>query len=214
MRLPRPQYRLKAFTLVELLVVMGIIAILVTISFGAITSMIKAGQAGKCAGNMRQIGIAFQGYLGDNNNVMPQRVYAADNNLGYFNLLAPYSGGSTNDKSSTIFVCPSHSTCSFPAEPSYGMNWYYDNTSVLAVTELSTTIMAAESAGVVGQGSNRADENSLDPGELDTTRHNGVSNYLFFDGHVEKLAYAATTNMWGTNMNNPPDNPHNLPAPQ
>jgi prepilin-type processing-associated H-X9-DG protein/prepilin-type N-terminal cleavage/methylation domain-containing protein len=194
------------FSLVELLVVMGIIAILVAVSLGPITSMIKSGQAVKCSSNLRQIGTGFTGYLADHNNVMPQRIYG--NGTGYFIVLAPYTGNNVTDKTSSVFVCPVHTACSFPTQPSYGMNWYYDNCSVMTVPGVSTTIMVAESAGGLGTGSNRADRDSGDPGELDTTRHNGASNYLFFDGHVEKLQYASTTNYWGTNMGN-----HNLQSP-
>ena len=199
--------RRRAFSLVELLVVMGIIAILVAVSMGPITSMIRSGQATKCSSNLKQIGTGFAGYLSDHNNVMPQRYYPSTD-IGYNKLLAPYTGNDLTDPKASIFVCPVHTACSFPVEPSYGMNWYYDNCSVMTVPGVSTTIMVAESDGGAGQGSNRADKDSGDPGELATARHNGASNYLFFDGHVEKLAYAATTNCWGTNMGN-----HDQPSP-
>jgi prepilin-type processing-associated H-X9-DG protein/prepilin-type N-terminal cleavage/methylation domain-containing protein len=195
-----------AFSLVELLVVMGVIAILVALSMPVYTSIMNSARTAKCSANMKQIGVAFQNYLGDNNNIMPQRFYPTSQ-TGYYVLLAPYAGNNTTDKSTSIFVCPTHATCSFPTEPSYGMNWYYDNTSVMAVPGLSTTILAAESAGGDGTGSNRADMNSGDPGELATMRHSGTANYLFFDGHVEKLAYAATTNYWGVDHGN-----HSVPS--
>jgi len=195
----------KGFTLVELLVVVAIIAILVVVSLGVIIAAIKAGQVAKCTSNLRQIGIGFQGYLADNNNIMPQRFYGAAGSsagVAYFDLLAPYTGNNTTDKATSVFVCPTHTICSFPTQPSYGMNWYYDNTSISVVPGLSTTIMVAETAGPDGTGSNRADQNSVDPGELDSQRHSGYANYLFFDGHIEKLQYAATTQMWGTDMGN------------
>ncbi|MCE0499545.1 MAG: DUF1559 domain-containing protein [Methylacidiphilales bacterium] len=199
------------FNLVELLVVIGIISILVAVSFGAIMAGIRSAQTAKCSSNMRQIGVGFQGYLADNNNIMPQRYYGGStdsNGTGYWVLLAPYTGNNTNNASTSVFVCPTFTSCNFPAEPAYGMNWYYDNTSVTIVPGLANTIMVAETLGSGGTGSNRADQNSNDPGELDPTRHNGYANYLFFDGHIEKLQYAATTNMWGSDMGN-----HNQTTP-
>ncbi len=187
--------------------VMGIIVILVAVSMGPIMSAIKQGQATKCSSNMRQIGASFQAYLADHNNIMPQRYYPAAG-TGYDLQLAPYTGNNSTDKATSIFVCPSHGACTYPLEPSYGMNWYYDNMNVMIVSGLSTTIMVAETVGPDGTGSNRADRDSGDPGELDPTRHGTSSNYLFFDGHVEKLPYASTVALWGTNMGN-----HGLQSP-
>lgn len=200
----KPLKRRKAFTLVELLVVMGIIAILGAVSIGTYNAVIKTSQAAKCASNMHQIAIGFQGYLGDNNNVMPQRVYkGGSTNVGYFDLLAPYTGDNLTDKATSVFVCPSHTACSFPSEPSYGMNYNYDNVSITAVTNQANTILLAETLGVNGDGSNRAQYPSSDGiGKIDPTRHNGVANYLFFDGHIEKLPLSAVASLWGEDMGN------------
>lgn len=195
----------RGFTLVELLVVMGIIAILIGVSMGTYGMAIRAAQAAKCVHNMRQIGVGFSGYLGDHNNVLPQRIYG--DNVAYFDVLAPYTGNNTTDKADSIFVCPTQTSNDFPTEPSYGMNWYYDNASVLTVPSLTTTIMVAETYGSFGTGSNRADRDSGDPGELDPKRHSGKANYLFFDGHIERMQFSdtyspPTINMWGTDDGN------------
>jgi prepilin-type N-terminal cleavage/methylation domain-containing protein/prepilin-type processing-associated H-X9-DG protein len=206
-RITRPKTAsASGFTLIELLVVIGIIAILVAVSTGSVMMGLKAAQVAKCSSNMRQIAVGFEGYLGDHNNCMPERVYG--NGTPYFVVLNPYTGGSLTDKRSTVFVCPAQTSNDFPNEPSYGMNWYYDNASIATIAEPSTTIMDAETYGPTGTGSNRADRNSGDPGELDPTRHSGMSNYLFFDGHIEKLPYSATivpigaSDMWGTDDGN------------
>lgn len=65
-RRPRP-----AFTLVEILVVMAILALLIGILMPAFSSAIAAGRAAKCASNLRQFGIATQLYLKDNADVFP-----------------------------------------------------------------------------------------------------------------------------------------------
>ena len=61
----------RAFTLIELLVVIGIIGILASMIIPATSRAKESGRAAKCLSNLRQIGIAMQLYVGDNNNRMP-----------------------------------------------------------------------------------------------------------------------------------------------
>src|SRR3954470_17396810 len=58
--------KLKAFTLVELLVVIGIIAVLISLLMPALSRTREHGNRIKCISNMRQIGMAFQSYLHEN----------------------------------------------------------------------------------------------------------------------------------------------------
>jgi len=60
-----------AFTLVELLVVIAVIAILAALAIPAYQRVTQSGHTTACAGHLRQIGMALNGYLADNNMTMP-----------------------------------------------------------------------------------------------------------------------------------------------
>lgn len=60
-----------AFTLIELLVVIAIIAILASFATPTIGNAIERGRSAKCVGNLRQIGVAVQQYIADNDNTFP-----------------------------------------------------------------------------------------------------------------------------------------------
>jgi prepilin-type N-terminal cleavage/methylation domain-containing protein/prepilin-type processing-associated H-X9-DG protein len=61
----------RAFTVVELLVVMGILAVLTGLLLPSLSRGRGLAQATACLGNLRQVGIALQVYVPDNDDRMP-----------------------------------------------------------------------------------------------------------------------------------------------
>ncbi len=92
--LPRPS---RAFTLVELLVVIGIIAILISILIGSLTRARRAARNSACCSNLRQIAIAFVHYALDNKNHLPNPVGAEHGWEDFLHKYAP---------SLDIYHCP------------------------------------------------------------------------------------------------------------
>ena len=61
----------RAFTLVELLVVIGIIALLVSILLPALNKAKESSRQVKCLSNLKQLGNATMQYVNDNKGVLP-----------------------------------------------------------------------------------------------------------------------------------------------
>jgi general secretion pathway protein G len=213
----------------ELLVVVVIIAVLAGMLLPVLSSMHESSNNAKCTSNMRQVYSALLLYTQDHANTLPQRKYGRDSTyqvIGYPEVILSYVDPGASPQTSAIakvlYTCPSQSKPSYSYDPGYGMNWYYDNVNLALVSQPAETILLAETLGVSGIGSRRADRDNTadDIGKLDVSRHRGQANYVFFDGHMSRMAYADTrqissglaggspTDMWGTDFGN-----HNQPTP-
>ena len=68
----RPQRR--AFTLLELVTVVAVVAILSALLFAVVQKAMESARNVKCVGNLRALGSAIFAYAGDNNNMLLPRV--------------------------------------------------------------------------------------------------------------------------------------------
>ena len=117
----------KLFTLIELLVVIAIIAILAALLLPALNQAREKAKQGSCANNMRQIGLAFQGYIDAFNEWLPMSyntkprtpsgLTSSEKFYYYFNMSAiskhadlygsPLKWNIKSKGKSKSFVCPS-----------------------------------------------------------------------------------------------------------
>jgi len=120
-----------AFTLIEMLVVVVIIALLASLIIPTVGKSLSRARSISCLSNLRQMGLAFTMYLADNKGVYPSA--EGDDNNPWFVEISPYlqeEAQGAGDLSS-VYRCPEYArlrpelqdTSSW-LQLGYGMNYF------------------------------------------------------------------------------------------
>jgi prepilin-type N-terminal cleavage/methylation domain-containing protein len=135
-RIARSSRARRAFTLIELLVVIAIIAILAAMLLPALSRAKTKAVTTKCLGNIKQLSLATQMYLGDHDDYLPNGQVSAGSSFA--GRLAPYVGiafdsqrAANEDyimevsRKSPVFRCPAWPNKNMKVD--YGMQYTANN---------------------------------------------------------------------------------------
>jgi prepilin-type N-terminal cleavage/methylation domain-containing protein/prepilin-type processing-associated H-X9-DG protein len=213
-----------AFTLVELLVVVAIIAILAALGIPLVKTTIEKGNSTKCVNNLRQIGVAIVQYTADNDGYLPysygptvpggQDSFSGYNaalpqllNVGVYSKAFPTANDYNKPTARHPFNCPSCKTTNrtYTAnEGAMGATFAIDRfpqRKLNALSDVSKLVLIADDTAGDSAPNNRGQDffNETDYLTKIGMRHNGKANILFADFHIEAISKTDLTNQFEVN---------------
>jgi prepilin-type processing-associated H-X9-DG protein/prepilin-type N-terminal cleavage/methylation domain-containing protein len=201
----------RGFTLVELLVVIGIIAILIAISAPALNNAISHARTAQCASNLRQIAAGMISFAGDNNGNLPESgttIYYGSTDAappsgsglnGWTQQLEPYLGAGSAKEDPTghsIYQCPDRGKVATNQYYSYfngshaalAQGGGFGSVNLMKMHSPSVHIIAGDisSSALFDVNDCDKDDYTQDPAfGSSMPLHGGTANVAFADGHVE-----------------------------
>ena len=209
-------YPARAFTFIELLVVIVVLGILFTIAYPVFIGTQQRAKVTKDMSNLRQIGLATQTYMNDNDGVLPGSATATW--MSQLELNRKYLSAWGVLQSPFDLRSPSETGTAVPVSPvSYGINFnVYPGgiaTSADRITKPTSFILfapaqdnsngvafqgaadsAAQGVRVLGIGSNKATSTPGGDAIGGTQNNRARINALFADLHAESMDWATFTN--------------------
>jgi prepilin-type N-terminal cleavage/methylation domain-containing protein/prepilin-type processing-associated H-X9-DG protein len=195
----------RAFTLFELFVVIAVIAILISIAYPTYTSILERAKRTKDMNNLRQVGLAIQTYLNDNDQILPATTTWPGVTLTP--VLYPKYISTRKIFQSPFDNRPSLETDFAPVSYSINTNMFtvapgIERSMAKVVSPASTILMAPTYNGDPKAAASWTGTATSAPdlpagggaGETTGTHENGTQiNALFCDSHVETLKFGPST---------------------
>jgi prepilin-type N-terminal cleavage/methylation domain-containing protein/prepilin-type processing-associated H-X9-DG protein len=195
------------FTLVELLVVIGIIAMLIAMLLPALTRAQQAARSVACKSNQRQIYYYLMSYANDHGGILFPNGWGYDPGVPPEKRWPVYVMGVWNPK---VMLCPSDQEPFI--EHSYVLNAHLADKAI----RFGRGLNGISPTDVIAMGEKKSTEGDYYMEKSDFDRlveqyRHGISlgsNYLFLDGHVD-----TKMPQWALGMIDPWDPPTTQPTP-